>query len=85
MVHRIVSAIAFSAAFLGAMGNGKFGIPVVELPLGELALESLNASGHGRILDGVFFFSYRILLVMWAKKNNLESGLLALMKCFLSM
>lgn len=35
---------------------GKFGIPVVELPLGELALESLNASGHGRILDGVFFF-----------------------------
>lgn len=56
MVHRIVSAIAFSAAFLGAMGNGKFGIPVVELPLGELALESLNASGHGRILDGVFFF-----------------------------
>lgn len=41
MVHRIVSAIAFSAAFLWAVGNGKFGIPVVELPLGELALESL--------------------------------------------
>lgn len=41
MAHRIISGIAVSAALLPASWNGKLGIPVVQLHLGELSLESL--------------------------------------------